>query len=297
LLITPGHRADRLAKAAVLPADALAFDLEDGVPPARKAEARTLIATALRTLEFGNRERIVRINGIDSPELDSDLQALPLDHLDALLVPKVESAAQLHALDARLAALEARAAASGIVRSTPLRLIVTLETPRGVLRALEIAEASPRCTALFFGSGDYTMQTGGALTPTSLHFARSMLVAAAAAVGVDAIDAPYLLDLRDPNGNRTDAMLSRELGFAGKVVFHPLQIDVVNAVYTPDAREVARARRLLAAFGAARAAGEGTALVDGEFVAIDLMPRLERLIAVAEYSARQAAAHQKHRDT
>ena len=122
-----------------------------------------------------------------------------------------------------------------------------------------------------------------------------MVVAAAAAVGVDAIDAPYLLDLRDPDGNRTDALLSRELGFAGKVVFHPLQIDVVNAVYTPDAQEVARARKLLAAFDTARASGEGTALVDGEFVAIDLMPRLERLIAIAEHSARQAAAHDKQR--
>lgn len=152
LLLTPRHRPERLAKAATLGADSLAFDLEDGVPPARKAAARVVIAEALATLEFGRRERVVRVNAIGSAEFEHDLAALPLARLDALMVPKVEDAAALVALDARLADWP------------ELGIIVMLETPRGVLRALEIADASRRTLALFFGPGDYVMQTGGALT-------------------------------------------------------------------------------------------------------------------------------------
>lgn len=273
VMLTPGHRAERLAKAATLAADSLAFDLEDGVPPARKAEARAVVSEALTTLDFGRRERVVRVNAIGSAEFEADLAGLPLDRMDAIMVPKVESAAQLHALDERL-------------REWPaLGVIVMLETPRGVLRALDIAEASGRTLALFFGPGDYTLQTGGSLTPATLAMPRAVIAAAAGAVGIQALDAPYLLGLRDAEGTRADAEIARELGFSGKVVFHPDQIAPVNAVFTPDAQAVAHARRYVAAFREASARGENVAYVDGEFVAMDLVPRMERMIATAQEAA------------
>jgi len=268
MLITPGHRRERLEKAVTLAADSLAFDLEDGVPPARKAEARATIAAALRELPFGRRERVVRINGIGTEDFWRDLEALPLDQLDALLVPKVESVAALQQLDAALAGRE-------------IGVIATLETPRGVLNALAIADASPRLVGMFFGPGDYTLQTGGALTARALEFPRATIAAACGAVGIQAIDAPFLLGLRDVEGTRADALAAKEFGFSGKVMFHPDQIAPINAAFTPDAAEVARATRFVAAYHEAAARGEAVALVDGEFIAMDLVPRMARIIALA----------------
>jgi citrate lyase beta subunit len=276
LLVTQGHRADRLAKAATLPADSLCFDLEDGVPAARKAEARSVVAEALRSLDTGWRERCVRLNAVGSAAFDEDLEALPLDRVDAVLVPKVENPDSLRLLDVRLAA-----ASPG--RS--LAIIATLETPRGILRALDIADASPNLAAIFFGPGDYTMQTGGALTPRALEFPRAVIAAAAGAVGAQALDAPYLHGLRDVEGTRRDALAARELGFGGKVVFHPDQIAPVNAVFTPDAEELRKAERFVTAYRAAAARGESVAQVDGEFIAMDLVPRMERVIALAREAA------------
>jgi len=273
MMITPGHRRERLEKAATLQADSLAFDLEDGVPPARKAEARATIAAVLREVDFGRRERAVRINAIGTADFAADLASLPWERLDALLVPKVESAAMLHELDQRLARLAPR---------RDIAIIATLETPRGVLNALAIADASPNLAGMFFGPGDYTLQTGGALTARALEFPRATIAAACGAVGIQAIDAPFLLGLRDVEGTLADAMAAKELGFAGKVVFHPDQIAPVNAAFTPDAAEVAKARRFIAAYREASARGEAVALVDGEFVAMDLVPRMERIVALAE---------------
>jgi citrate lyase beta subunit len=286
MLLTPGYRRERIEKAMSLGVDAFAFDLEDGVPPSRRAEARSTLAELIPTLDFQGRERVVRINAVGTPDCELDVAALPLQHLDALLVPKVESASQLHLLDGWLKAREAEHGRH------KLQLIVTLETPRGVFNALSIGEATSRTCAFFFGSGDYTMQTGGAITPTSLHWARSTIVAAAGAVGIDAIDAPYLTDLRDPEGTWEDARQARELGFAGKVVFHPAQIEPVHRAFTPTDAEVQRARGIVEAFAQTSARGEAVAIVAGEFVAIDLVPRMERLLQIAAYAqAHQSAAH------
>ena len=274
VMITPGHRRERLEKAATLAADSLVFDLEDGVALHRKAEARANIAAVLQEVDFGRRERGVRINAVGTADFALDLARLPWERLDAVLVPKVEGPEALRELDARLSRL-----------APDIAVIATLETPRGVLSALAIADASPNLAGLFFGPGDYTLQTGGALTRRGLEFPRATIVAAAAAVGAQAIDAPYLLGLRDVEGTRMDAEAARELGFSGKVVFHPDQIAPVNAAFTPTPAEVARARRFVAAWRAASARGEAMALVDGEFIAMDLVPRMERVIALAEEAA------------
>ena len=281
VMITPGHRPERLAKAVGLAADSLIFDLEDAVPPARKSEARAVVAQALTELSFGRRERAVRLNAIGSADFIADMAALPWASIDAVMLPKVERAEDLQKLDA---ALDAAAPERDIA------VIATLETPRGILNALQIADASPRLAAFFLGPGDYTMQTGGRITPRVLEFPRQMLVAAAGAVGAQALDAPYLADLRDVTATRQDAEAARELGFSGKVVFHPDQIAPVNDAFTPSAEEVAKAKRYIAAFQEAAAKGENLAYVDGTFIAMDLVPNMERIVALAEAASQATSA-------
>ena len=281
VMITPGHRPERLAKAVGLAADSLIFDLEDAVPPARKVEARAVVAQALTELSFGRRERAVRLNAIGSADFIADMAALPWARIDAVMLPKVERAEDLQQLDAAL-----DAAAPG----RDIAVIATLETPRGILNALQIADASPRLAAFFLGPGDYTMQTGGRITPRVLEFPRQMLVAAAGAVGAQALDAPYLSDLRDVVATRQDAEAARELGFSGKVVFHPDQIAPVNDAFTPSTEEVAKAKRYIAAFQEAAAKGENLAYVDGTFIAMDLVPNMERIVALAEAASNAASA-------
>jgi len=272
MLMTPGNRPERLAKAASYGADALVFDLEDSVPPAEKKRARECVAQALREMPRDGRERCVRINGMQTPYGPDDLGALPLDLVDSIMVPKVETAAGLLAVDARLAA-------------TKVQLIATLETPRAMFNALAIADATRRTTALFFGSGDYTSAIGTAVTDAVQHYPRSVLVAAAGAAGIQPIDAAFFADVKNAEATKRDAQVARELGFVGKVVFHPSQVAVANEVFSPTRAEIARARLLLSSYRESLAKGLGTSVTDGVFAAVDLVPPAERLLKVAEMIA------------
>lgn len=276
LLITPGDRPERIAKSATLAADAIVLDLEDGVGPEQKADARRAIGSALENVDFGNREVSVRVNAVGTPEHDADLASLDIARIDSIFVPKVERPEQLHQLSAWLDGEEAK-----LRRPRPIEIIATIETPRGLLDALAIADASPRATALFFGSGDYTVATGSAVTERALAVPRALIVAAAAARRIEAIDAAYFVAVKDVAATHADALIARELGFSGKLVFHPSQIAVANEVFTPSGADVARAQRILAAYEAARRDGRGTAYVDGEFIAVDIALMAERTLARA----------------
>lgn len=277
LLITPGDRPERMAKAAGLPADAIVLDIEDGVGPSQKPAARKAIAECLASVDFGSRERVVRVNAIGTEEHAADRFSLDLSAVDALFVPKVESGEALQDLASWIEAEEDR-----LRLAHRVSIIATIETPRGLLKALEIADATPRTTAIFFGSGDYTAATGSAVTERALAMPRAIIVAAAAAAGIAAIDAAFFTAVKDVEAARADALIARELGFTGKLVFHPNQLAPVNEVFTPSADEIARARRIIAAYKAAEESGRGTAFVDGTFIAVDIMLMAERTIARAK---------------
>jgi citrate lyase beta subunit len=276
LLITPGDRLGWLARAVTLAADSVVFDLEDGVGAAQKPAARAGIAEALGALDFAGRERVVRINAATTPDFQADLAALPLQHLDAIFLPKAENPSDVTKLAAWLDAQEPRAARAG-----PIDIIASIETPRGLLNALAIADASSRTSALFFGSGDYAMATGSAVTERSLAMPRALIVAAASAAGLQAIDAAYFASVKDADATRADALVARELGFCGKLLFHPNQVAVCNEVFSPTPAEIARAQKIVAAWSAAQKAGQGTAVADGQFIAIDIALMAERTLAAA----------------
>jgi citrate lyase subunit beta/citryl-CoA lyase len=277
LLITPGNRPERIAKAAALPADGLVLDLEDGVASADKPAARRHIAEALQGLDFGPRERLVRVNACGSPEQVLDLGALPIARIDTLMVPKVEQPQDIEALSIQLDELESAAG-----RRQPMEIIASIETPRGLLAALQIAEASSRVTALFFGSGDYALATGSAVTERALAMPRALIMAAASASGRQGIDAAYFASLTDTEATEQDARIAREFGFAGKLLFHPTQIAPCNRVFSPSEADIARAQRIIAAYDQAASEGKGTALVDGMFVAVDIALMARRTLDLAQ---------------
>jgi len=286
LMLTPGNRPERLAKTVELDADAVAFDLEDGVAPDHKPAARSFINQQLEALDFGHRERVVRINAIGTEDYQADLAQVSFANADSVFVPKVETADELKALDNALTTIEMTAH-----RRTPIDVIATIETPRGLLNALAIADAIPRTSALFFGSGDYSAATGAAVTEAALAFPRATLVAAAAAAGLQAIDAAYFTSVKDARATEADALTAKELGFEGKVIFHPNQIAPCNAVFSPTDQEITRAQTIVDAHIQAKAQGMGTLYVDGEFIAIDIVIMAQRVLARADQIAtRQAGA-------
>lgn len=259
----PADQETKLRKAATLGCDGIIIDLEDSVPPARKAEARSQGLRALRTLSFGSRERIVRINALASPWGKDDLSALREADIkpDAVMVPKIKSPETVLEV--------ARALAGG-----SMRIIPTIETAPGLLAAAAIAACHPAVHGLFFGAGDFLVDTGGEFTPQALLYPRSVTAVAAAAAGISAIDTPFL-QLRDLAGLESDAKAGAGLGFAGKAVIHPEQIPVVNRVFTPSPERVAWAQRVL------RTASEtsGVWVIDGEMIDAMTVRLAQRVLA------------------
>lgn len=273
MLMTPGNRRERLHKAVSTSADSVVFDLEDSIPPDQKLHARKIVAETLTAIVTSQKEVCVRINGLDTPFGDDDIKHIPWRLIDSVMLPKIESSEQLLDIQKRLDRT------SGLIgRHGPLELIVMLETPRGILNAMPIADCSEYATALFFGSGDYTSAMSAEICEAVLQYPRSVVCAAAAAAGKQAIDAAYFLQVKDAEATGVDAQIARRFGFSGKVVFHPNQIDVVNEVFSPTLHEIEHARKIVDAYENAKASGIGTLVVDGHFVAVDLVPPAQRLL-------------------
>lgn len=263
LLFVPGTTPERIAKAAASAADGVILDLEDAVPGAQKAEAREWVVAALRRVDFGRRERIVRISGLQGPEAERDLAALVPLGPDALLLPKVADPVDVRRLDEAVARLET---ASGRGRGG-IRFHLLIETAWAVLRLEALAGASPRVAALFYGAGDLARETRARLVPerwTELP-AMAQLVLVARAHGLDAIDSPCF-DLGESARVEAHTRVGADLGFDGTAVIHPSQIEAANRAYTPSAEAIAAAQRLLAAYERAEASGSGALALEGRFV-------------------------------
>ncbi|BCX16643.1 MAG: CoA ester lyase [Geminicoccaceae bacterium] len=272
-LYVPGSNARALDKARTLPADVLLLDLEDAVAPDAKEAARENVLAVLRAREgFGFRELVVRVNGLDTAWGWADLAALARAGADAILLPKVESADGVRR--ARTVLGEAGAPAE-------LPIWCMMETPRGILRALEIAEA-PAVACLVMGTSDLTKDLHALHTGERLPMlvALGTCLLAARAAGIAILDGVHL-DLSDTAGFAAACRQGRELGFDGKTLIHPSQIGPANAAFGPDAAAVEQARRIVAAYEEARARGAGVAVLDGRLIEALHVREAERVLALA----------------
>jgi len=279
LLYVPGDSLRKVTKASTLPADTLILDLEDGVAPSQKAEARATVQHALRTLDFGARERLVRINDQISSLAQADLASTLDGRPDGYVVPKVESAATLLAVSNFLDAQEQ-------INGWPtghIRLLAMIETALGVMNLREIAQATPRLDALIFGAEDFAASIGAVRTRanTELFYARSALVTAAGAYGLQAIDLVFT-GLDDQPGLEAECASGRQLGFIGKTVIHPAQIETTNHIFAPSPTEIEAARQLITAFEVHQTAGTGAFAYAGKMVDMPVIRTAQRLLARAQ---------------
>ena len=254
VLYIPGSRDRALEKARELAVDAIIFDLEDAVAADEKSNARALLATRLAEAGYGARAQIVRINGMDTPWGADDLAAIAAIGPEAILLPKVGSAADVAAVAARLDAIPA-------ARHT--RIWAMMETPMGVLNAAQIAQA-PRMAGFVMGTNDLAKDLGSR-TRGALHMALQHCLLAARAAGIICVDGVYNA-FRDEAGLAAECAEGRDFGFDGKTLIHPAQVAIANAVFAPTEAEIDLARRQITAYEAARAAGQGVAVVDGRIV-------------------------------
>jgi len=267
LLFVPGTRPDRFAKALAAGPDMVTVDLEDAVIPPHKDRARAQAMPLFDGASDGI-ERVVRINGMRTPFGLKDLLAI-VEHPsppDAVMLPKVEAADEVRIV----AALLQRAA-------RPVGLHVIIESNAGLDQALAIAGASAAVRSLLFGAVDMAAELGSAMDFTSMLYARSRVVHAAASCGLDAIDVPWL-DLEDEAGLAEECRRVRDLGFTGKAAIHPRQLAPINAAFTPDAERVAYARKVIAAF---ETSSDGLVVVDGKLIEIPVVRSARRTLALA----------------
>lgn len=282
VLYMPGSRPRALEKARSLAADALILDLEDAVAPAEKARARELVAEAVRAGGYGRRRLLVRVNGFETDWGEADIAAASAAQPDAILLPKVESPADI----ARAAILMAEAGAEEHVR-----IWAMMETPRGALNALAIADSHPRLEGFVLGTNDLVKDLGAAHTPDRVPLVTSLglCLLAARAAGLVCVDGVYNA-FQDAEGLRAACIQGRDMGFDDKTLIHPDQIAVANEVFAPSPDAVALARRQVEAFDAAAARGEGVAVVDGRIVENLHVVTAKRLLARAGTIAALEAA-------
>lgn len=278
LLYVPGNETRKIEKAVTLGADCVCLDLEDGVALNRKQEARPIVANALKSLDFYGSERLGRINAIGSGMEADDLETLVPARPDAIIIPKVSDAAQVSWVSQRIGELEET---HGIPRGS-IALIGMIETARGVINAAAIASADARLEALIFGAEDYTADIGAIRTRDGMEvlYARSAIVTACAAFGLQALDLLFL-DFHDPDGLRAEALRGAHLGYAGMQIIHPNQLAVVQEVYTPDDAAIANAKRIVEAARENLAAGHGAFALDNKMVDMPIIKAAERTLARA----------------
>jgi citrate lyase subunit beta / citryl-CoA lyase len=274
VLYMPGSNARALDKSRTLPADGLIFDLEDAVAPDAKVTARNQVMQAYEVGGYGEREILIRTNGLNTPWGYDDLVAVASVGASAVLLPKVESAEMVRQAESVLLSHGA---------PSDLAIWCMMETPRAMLHAEEIADASPRLGGLVMGTSDLAKDLQAQHTAMRLPLITSlglcMLAARAARIAI--LDGVYL-DLNDHDGFVDSCRQGAELGFDGKTLIHPKQIEAANEVFAPSDEEVELSRRIIEAYAAAEAEGRGVVVVDGKLIERLHVDHAERVVALAE---------------
>ncbi|AGK60896.1 Citrate lyase beta subunit [Archaeoglobus sulfaticallidus PM70-1] len=260
-LFIPGNNYRAILKSEKIDFDIAIFDLEDAVPVNDKETARIFVRDAIERLKFNGRKKFVRINS----DYDDDLNEIALRGLDGVMLPKSESERDIRNLERKLSRLEDER------NLNEIRIIPLIESARGVMNSFEIASSSDRIVALAFGAVDYYRTLGRSYfkfsnTQIELLFARSMIVNAAKAAGLKAIDSPFFGMLIDMEGLLKESKLAFQLGFDGKLAIHPNHIKIINEVFSPSKEEFEEARKIVESYEAAKQRGEGVITFEGRMV-------------------------------
>jgi len=273
VLYMPGANTRALEKARTLPADALIFDLEDAVAPDAKESARTNVVLAAESKAYGRREIVIRCNGLNTPWGEADIAAIAKSGADAVLVPKVESAA---AVTHVVSLLDTAGAPDSMT------VWAMMETPKGILRAEEIAGSHPRLAVFIMGTNDLVKDMRARHTSMRLPMITALGIGmlAARAHGLAILDGVYN-DIKDVEGFRAVCQQGLEMGFDGKTLIHPSQVEPCNDIFAPSVAELEMAGKIVVAFKAARAEGKGVVTVDGRMIENLHVEQAERALALA----------------
>jgi citrate lyase subunit beta/citryl-CoA lyase len=281
-MFVPGHRQRMIDKAFGINADAIMLDVEDGVAPNEKDTARKNIAASLgREKVSGSPARYVRINAIGHERMVADLDAVIRPGLEGLVCPKVDTVDEVRTVDAILSEREPK---QGLTKGS-VKLLIAIESPRGLLNAPAIAAASSRIVGIIFGAEDFGREIGLPAVregeARDLIYARSAVVIAAAAAHVQAVDGVWV-DLNDSAGLLGFAQQSRQLGFSGMSCIHPSQVDAINATFSPTPEQIDYCQKVLRAFEEANARGDGSIAFGGQLIDRPIVERARRTIDMAK---------------
>ena len=279
MLFLPGNNPNLLINGNCLGADAVIFDLEDAVSPTEKDAARILVRNTLHYMDFRGCETIVRINSIDTPYWQKDLEEVLPYKPSLILLPKTGSETDVLTADAYISSLEAKL---GLEQGT-VGLMPLIETALGVENAFRIASATERVKALFLGAEDLTADLQCKRTKESreIEYARTRLVVAARAAGVEVYDTPFT-DVNDDEGIWVDAKTAKALGFNGKASISPRHVEVINSVFSPTQQDVDYAYEVMDAIELAKQQGKGAIALHGKMIDAPIVARAQRTIAMAE---------------
>ncbi|HVF26359.1 MAG TPA: CoA ester lyase [Anaerolineales bacterium] len=278
LLYMPGDDRRKIEKSTTLGVDSICMDMEDGVAANKKAEARAVIALAMKEMDFGDSEVCIRINSIGSGLEKRDLAAALATEPNAIVIPKIETAAQVSWASERIEIYEL----TSRLNIGSIRLLIGVETAKGILNIKEIAEADRRLEAIIFGAEDYAASVGARRTKEAIEvlYARSAVVTACAANDLQAIDMVYI-DFRDLDGLRVEAEQGAGLGFSGKQVIHPNQVVPVQEAFTPSDEAIEYAKRIVESFESSQKEGKGAYALDGKMIDMPLLKNAQKVLARA----------------
>lgn len=278
MLFVPGNNMRMIHKAATLEADAVILDLEDAVPMAEKETARIFVRDSIELVKSGGPEVFARVNALTTGLTAEDLDAVICETLDGIILPKSDSKADILKVQGLIGKVEKKRGLDSSCSIVPL-----IETAKGVLNVDEIASAGKRVIALSFGAVDYARDMGIDLSPEGIEllYPRSKIAVAAKAASIQAIDTPFV-DIMNKEGLVEDSRLARKLGFKGKLVIHPSQIDAVNQIFSPTVEQIEYARKVIAAFKEAEEMGSGAVSLGGKMIDAANFRQSEDLLSLAE---------------
>ena len=278
MMFVPGNNPGMMADAHIYGPDSIMLDLEDSVSMMEKDTARLLVYNALKTIDYGDTEMVVRINPLNTPYGKKDIEAVVKAGVHVVRMPKTETADEVREVEAEIEKVEREIGAEGRTR-----IMAAIESALGVVNAYDIAISSPRMVGIALGAEDYcaNLKTQRSKEGDELRLARETIVVAARAAGIDALDTVFS-NLNDMETFRREVEYIKTLGFDGKSIINPRQIEVVNEVFTPTEKDIEKAKAIVAAIKEAEKKGSGVIALNGKMIDRPVVIRAERTITLAK---------------